>query len=108
MELLLLVLLVAVIIALLVWNLPRLRAQAAARRSHRRIGPDAPGHEPMGPARHVPDDDELSMRAQAHREAAQLHARQAAEIEHGAVPAPPPAAPPSAAPPPAAPPPERY
>jgi hypothetical protein len=37
----------------------------------------------------VPDAEELSLRAQAQREAAALMQRQAAQIDHGVVPVPP-------------------
>ncbi len=109
METFLLVLLAIIVTALIVWNLPRLRAQAATRRGRPRRGHTAqaatrrrrprrdrtaPPPDQMAAAQHVPDDDELRMRAQAHREGAALHQRQAAEMHHGAAPAAPPVAPP--------------
>jgi len=48
MKTLLLVPLAIIITALVVWNLPRLRAQAAAPRLRPRIGPDV-GQAPMSP-----------------------------------------------------------
>jgi hypothetical protein len=92
METLLLVLLVVIVIALVVWKLPRLRAQAAGRRRGSRMRQTAPAADQMNAAAHVPDDDEVRMRAQAHREAATEHRREATAIEDGAGSAAPPAA----------------
>lgn len=70
MEIVLIILLAIIVTALIVANLPRLRAQTATRRLRSRRGHIAPAPDQTGAMHHVPDDDEVRMRAQAHREAA--------------------------------------
>ncbi|MGH2919509.1 MAG: hypothetical protein ACRDLS_13070, partial [Solirubrobacteraceae bacterium] len=73
----LIVVLAVIVTALIMWNLPWPRGQAAGRRARPRRRPFAPAPDQTGAAAHVPDDEELRMRAQAHREAAARNQREA-------------------------------